>query len=61
MKAITQSMDPRDAAKAFYGQNEDSFTEMVARLTASDPRLQAAFENTRRRFHENSATQTTRE
>lgn len=47
-------MNPREAAKAFYGQDEATFAEMVARLTASDPRLASVFENTRRRFTEKS-------
>lgn len=54
MKNISQSMDPRDAAQAFYGQNDAAFAEMVAKLAASDPRLVAVFENTRRRFAEKS-------
>ena len=45
-------MDPKEAAVAFYGQDEDAFAEMVEKLAASDPRLIAVFQRTRQRFLE---------
>lgn len=52
MKDISQSMTQREAAQAFYGQDEASFQDMVAKLTANDPRLSGVFKSTRRRFLE---------
>ncbi len=52
MKNVAQSMTPREAAQAFYGQDEAVFSEMLAKLAASDPRLVNAFQNTRKRFLE---------
>lgn len=50
MKNVSQSMTPREAAQAFYGQDEDAFSQMVAKLAESDPRLVNVFKNTRNRF-----------
>lgn len=50
MKNVSQAMSPREAAQAFYGQDEASFAEMVAKLSINDPRLSDVFKNTRRRF-----------
>lgn len=50
MKNATQSMSPREAAQAFYGQDNTGFADMIAMLTQSDPRLTQAFYNTRDRF-----------
>ena len=45
-------MEPHEAAQAFFGQDEAAFTEMLAKLTANDPRLVAVFQKTRKRFLE---------
>ncbi|PJI93155.1 hypothetical protein BC777_2025 [Yoonia maricola] len=50
MKNTTQSMSPQEAAQAFYGQDEKSFSEMLSQLTVNDPRLVAIFQRTRQRF-----------
>ena len=50
MKNVSQAMSPREAAQAFYGQDEASFSEMVAKLSISDPRLSDVFKSTRKRF-----------
>ncbi len=50
MKNIAQSMSPREAAQAFFGQDDASFAETIAMLTKSDPRLAKVFQNTRKRF-----------
>ncbi|EBA11952.1 hypothetical protein [Roseobacter sp. CCS2] len=50
MKTATQSMDPHEAAQAFFGQDDASFAEMLTQLTANDPRLTAVFQRTRQRF-----------
>ncbi|MCK0096760.1 hypothetical protein MWU60_14360 [Yoonia sp. F2084L] len=52
MKDAAQSMTQREAAQAFYGQDESSFYDMVAKLAANDPRLSDVFKSTRRRFLE---------
>lgn len=52
MQSISQSMEPHEAAQAFFGQDEAAFTEMLAKLTANDPRLVAVFQKTRKRFLE---------
>lgn len=43
-------MSPRDAAKAFYGQDEAAFSEMIKKLAVNDPRLVAVFKKTRERI-----------
>ena len=50
MKQTAQSMTPKEAAKAFFGQDEAAFAETVAMLAQSDPRLAKVFQNTRKRF-----------
>jgi len=50
MKTTSKSMDPHEAAKAFFGQDDDAFTEMLSQLTANDPRLADVFQRTRKRF-----------
>ena len=50
MKHIYESMDPHEAAQAFFGQDDAAFSEMLSKLTANDPRLTAAFMRTRKRF-----------
>lgn len=50
MKSIAQSMSPREAAKAFFGQDDVAFAETIEMLTKNDPRLAQVFQNTRRRF-----------
>lgn len=52
MKAMTESMTPKEAAQAFFGQDDASFAETVAMLAKNDPRLARVFQNTRRRFLE---------
>lgn len=52
MKNVSQSMNQREAAQAFYGQDEAAFSDMVAKLTVNDPRLKDVFKSTRRRFLE---------
>jgi hypothetical protein len=52
MKNTSQSMSPRDAAEAFYGQDEVAFAEMVERIAINDQRLVELFKNTRNRFIE---------
>lgn len=52
MKNTSRSMDPDEAAQAFFGQDESSFTEMLTELTANDPRLAEVFQRTRKRFLE---------
>ncbi|HEV8035497.1 hypothetical protein [Yoonia sp.] len=43
-------MDPDEAAQAFFGQDDKTFSEMLKKLTANDPRLTAIFQQTRERF-----------
>lgn len=43
-------MTPREAAQSFYGQDDAAFSEMIAKLSASDPRLLDVFKNVRARF-----------
>lgn len=50
MKSISKSMDPDEAAQAFFGQDDKTFSEMLKKLTANDPRLTAIFQQTRERF-----------
>jgi len=50
MKNMAQSMTPREAAQAFFGQDDAAFAETVAVLAKDDPRLARVFQNTRRRF-----------
>lgn len=50
MKNIAQSMDPHEAAQSFYGQDDATFSEMLAKLTVNDPRLKEVFQKTRKRF-----------
>ena len=50
MKNTSQSMSPREAAQAFYGQDEALFSEMIAKLAVNDPRLSDVFKSTRKRF-----------
>ena len=54
MKTVCKSMTPDDAARAFFGQNEDAFEKMIDKLTASDPRLTKAFHNMRERYLDGS-------
>lgn len=50
MKNVSQAMSPSEAANSFYGQDDKAFAEMIAKLAVNDPRLVAAFKNTRARF-----------
>jgi hypothetical protein len=50
MKNIAQSMTPKEAANAFYGQDEVAFAQMIEKLGKNDPRLARVFNNTRKRF-----------
>jgi hypothetical protein len=50
MKSISKSMDPNEAAQAFFGQDDAAFSQMLKNLTANDPRLAAVFLRTRERF-----------
>lgn len=50
MKSVCESMSPDDAARAFFGQNDENFAKMIEKLTANDPRLAKAFERTRERY-----------
>lgn len=50
MKSISKSMDPDEAAQAFFGQDDEAFLEMLKKLTANDPRLTDVFQRTRKRF-----------
>ena len=50
MKSISKSMDPKEAALAFFGQDDATFSEMLKALTANDPRLADIFQKTRKRF-----------
>jgi hypothetical protein len=43
-------MDPDEAAQAFFGQDDEAFSEMLKKLTANDPRLTDVFYRTRKRF-----------
>lgn len=52
MKSVAQSMSPREAAQAFFGQDETAFAETVAMLAKNDARLAQVFESTRKRFLE---------
>lgn len=52
MKSILKSMDPDEAAQAFFGQNDKAFSEMLEKLTANDPRLTEVFQRTRKRYLE---------
>ncbi|MFT6073485.1 MAG: putative dinucleotide-binding enzyme [Yoonia sp.] len=48
MKIVSQSMPPLEAAQAFYGQDDTSIAQMIAKLGESDPRLVKAFKQTRK-------------
>ncbi|MGJ8623838.1 MAG: hypothetical protein ACSHW1_13840 [Yoonia sp.] len=50
MKEISQSMTPHEAAHAFYGLDEASFSDMIEKLSKSDPRLKDVFMRTRKRY-----------
>jgi len=50
MKSSAQSMDPQQAAQAFFGLKDADFDQMVTQLTKNDPRLLQVFKNTRARF-----------
>jgi len=50
----SHSMTPEQAAKDFFGQDEEVFKQEIAALTRNDPRLRAAFENTRLRHLDKS-------
>lgn len=50
MKNIAQSMSPKDAAEAFFGQEDAAFSEMIERLAINDKRLVEVFKKTRDRF-----------
>lgn len=54
MKNAPQSMTPREAAQAFYGQDEAVFADMVEKLAENDPRLIDVFKRTRKQFLENA-------
>jgi hypothetical protein len=56
MKNVSQSMSPREAAQAFYGQDEAAFSSMLAKLAESDPRLINVFKRTRQRYIETDKT-----
>ncbi|MGJ8589819.1 MAG: hypothetical protein ACSHXW_16855 [Yoonia sp.] len=56
MKSISKSMNPDEAAQAFFGQNDEAFAEMLKKLTANDPRLTDVFQRTRKRFLESKNT-----
>ncbi|MDA9979849.1 hypothetical protein N9E38_00240 [Yoonia sp.] len=53
MKNVSQSMAPREAARAFYGQDEAVFASIVEKLAENDPRLVDVFKLTRKRYLEN--------
>ena len=53
MKNVSQSMTPREAAQAFYDQDEAAFAGMVAKLAESDPRLINVFKRSRKQYLEN--------
>lgn len=55
MKNASQSMTPNEAAHAFFGQDDASFAEIVAKLTKNDPRLARVFNSTRERFLKNDS------
>ena len=55
MKEAMQSMSPREAAQAFFGQDDASFAATVAMLAKNDPRLAQVFQKTRRRFLEDES------
>ncbi|WP_375255233.1 hypothetical protein [Yoonia sp.] len=46
----SHSMTPEQAAKDFFGRQEDEFKQEIAALTRNDPRLREAFEKTRLRY-----------
>ena len=52
MKIVSQSMSPLEAAQAFYGQDDTSFEQMIAKLSESDPRLVKVFQQTRKTYLE---------
>lgn len=52
MKAAARSMTPKEAATAFYGQDQAAFDKMVEALSSSDPRLAKVFQDVRERFLE---------
>lgn len=56
MKNISKSMNPQEAAQAFFGQDDDAFAEMLSKLTANDPRLADVFKRTRKRFLDTQET-----
>ncbi|MEO1640806.1 MAG: hypothetical protein AAFU41_16310 [Pseudomonadota bacterium] len=50
MTSRVHSMDPQQAAQAFFGLDEPDFDKMIAKLAQNDPRLVQVFKNTRARF-----------
>ena len=50
MKSAAQSMTPQQAAQAFYGMDDDRFSEIVEKLASTDPRLLKVFDNMRKRY-----------
>ena len=50
MKEIAQSMTPKQAAQAFFGQDDAAFAKTIEMLTRNDPRLAKVFHSTRQRF-----------
>ena len=50
MKTVSQSMSPREAAQAFYGQDEAAFELVIGKLSESDPRLVKVFQQTRKTY-----------
>jgi hypothetical protein len=50
MKTVSQSMSPREAAQAFYGQDEAAFELMIGKLAENDPRLVKVFQQTRKTY-----------
>ena len=52
MKSTEQSSSPREAANAFYGQDDAGFARAIMKLTANDPRLANIFNNVRKRHLE---------
>lgn len=52
MKSASHSMTPGEAAKAFYGQDDASFSDVIEKLSATDPRLLKVFNNVRQRYLE---------
>ena len=60
MSASYLSMSSKDAAKAFYGQDDASFHQSIAKLASADPRLLDVFKRTRHNFLDNQKSDSPR-